>query len=82
MLRRRAAWWSALIIALTWEICTWAFTWYLNSRLAKYEFVYGSLSAIVALLLWFFLISWLLLFGAYLTATIGKPGKTDPAGTG
>lgn len=59
-----------------------AFTWYLNSGIARYEFVYGSLSAIVALLLWFFLISWLLLFGAYLTAAIGKSGETDPAGTG
>jgi len=72
--RRQAAGWSALIIALAWELSTAAFTWYLNSGLANYEIVYGSLAAIVALLLWFYLISWLLLFGAYLTAAIGQAG--------
>jgi uncharacterized BrkB/YihY/UPF0761 family membrane protein len=44
----------------------------LSSGLIHYELVYGSLGAIIALLFWIYLISWILLYGAYLTAAIDE----------
>ncbi len=67
-----AAFWGALVAALAWELVTDAFTWVLSSGLVHYELVYGSLGAIIALLFWIYMISWILLFGAYLTAAIDE----------
>lgn len=67
-----AAFWGALAAALAWELVTDAFTWVLSSGLVHYELVYGSLGAIIALLFWIYLISWILLFGAYLAAAIDE----------
>jgi membrane protein len=67
-----AAFWGALVAAVAWELVTDAFTWVLSSGLIHYELVYGSLGAIIALLFWIYLISWILLYGAYLTAAIDE----------
>lgn len=61
---------GALFAAVAWESTTAGFIWYLSSGLGRYEFVYGSLGAILALMFWMYLSSWVLLFGAYLTAAI------------
>lgn len=65
-----AAVWGALVAALGWELITNAFSWYLSSGLARYELVYGSLGAIVALMFWIYLSSWIALFGAHLSAAV------------
>ncbi len=70
--RGMAAFWGALVAAVAWEVVTDAFTWVLSSGLIHYELVYGSLGAIIALLFWIYLISWILLYGAYLTAAIDE----------
>lgn len=70
--RGMAAFWGALVAAVAWELVTDAFTWVLSSGLIHYELVYGSLGAIIALLFWIYLISWILLYGAYLTAAIDE----------
>jgi membrane protein len=70
--RGMAAFWGALAAVLAWELVTDAFTWFLSSGFAHYELVYGSLGAIIALLFWIYLISGILLFGAYLTAAIDE----------
>jgi membrane protein len=62
--------WGALVAASGWEILTSGFTWYLGSGLAQYELVYGSLGAVVALMFYIYLSSWVLLFGAHLSAAI------------
>jgi membrane protein len=69
---------GAMGTTILWELSTNIFTWYLSSGFISYEIVYGSLGRIVALLVWIYLSSWLLIFGAYLTAAIailtnGKP---------
>jgi membrane protein len=61
---------GALCTTVLWEISTNIFTWYLSSGFISYEIVYGSLGRIVALLVWIYISSWLLIFGAYLTAAI------------
>ena len=71
---RRVNGWAAFIAALAaslaWQVATSGFAWYLNSGLAKYDLVYGSLGAIIAFLTWVFLSAWILLFGAYLMEAI------------
>ena len=46
------------------------FSWVLANGLVKYELVYGSLSTVVALMFWIYLISSITLFGAHLSAVI------------
>ncbi len=49
---------------------TAAFAWYLNSGLARYNIVYGSLGALVALLAWIYLVALIVLLGAHLCASL------------
>lgn len=62
--------WGAFFASLAAEIATLAFAWYLRSGFAKYSLVYGSLGAVAALLFWIYLLSFVVLFGAYLSAEI------------
>ena len=64
----RAAGFSALGITITWRIASNIFQWYLGSGLARYEVIFGSISAIVVLLLWIYISSLILFFGAHLCA--------------
>jgi uncharacterized BrkB/YihY/UPF0761 family membrane protein len=62
--------WGALAATFAWEFNRAGFIWYLNSGLARYQLVYGSLGALVALMLWIYLSSLIALFGAHLSAAI------------
>lgn len=62
--------WGALVGASGWEITKSGFTWYLRSGLAKYQLVYGSLGTVIALILWIYLSSVIVLFGAHLGAAV------------
>ncbi len=68
----RAAFSGAIFSAIAWELITGGFTWYLSSGLARYEWIYGSLGTVIALLFWVYLSSLATLFGAYLTAVIDQ----------
>lgn len=62
--------WGAGVASVGWELVGSAFSWYLTSGLAQYQLIYGSLGALAALMLWIYLNSMLVLFGAHLSATI------------
>ena len=66
----RATIWSALITAVLFKVATAGFTWYLRSSFANFQLVYGSLGAIVALLLLIYIVALIVLFGAHLSAAI------------
>jgi membrane protein len=66
------AFWGALVATLAGEIATRGFTWYLSSGIVQYELVYGSLGAIVALMLWIYIGGWVTLFGAHLSAAVAR----------
>ena len=69
----KAAGFSALIITIIWRLASNAFQAYLRSGLARYEVIFGSLSAIAILLLWIYISSVILFFGAHLcAASAGK----------
>jgi membrane protein len=62
--------WGALLASLAWKAVTTGFAWYLSSGFGSYQLVYGSLGAIVAFLFLIYVISFITLFGAHLSAAI------------
>ena len=68
--KKRAAFWAAVLASLAWEITAYGFNWYFQSGLANYNFLYGSLGTLVALMFWIYLNCLILVFGAYFSAAI------------
>ena len=64
----KAASLSALGITLLWRLASMGFQWYLSSGFARYEVIFGSLSAVIAILLWIYISSLILFFGAHVCA--------------
>jgi membrane protein len=71
--------WGAAFVALAWGAAKRGFAWYVSSDLVEYRLVYGSLGAVVALLLWIYLTSWLVLFGAHLSAAVARHRRRVPS---
>ena len=69
---RDEALWGGLCASIGSLAATVGFTWFLQSGLVRYNLVYGSLGAIVALLAWIYLLSVIILFGAYLSSSIAE----------
>jgi membrane protein len=63
-----AAFWGAFLAASGWELGTAGFTWYLTSGIPRYELIYGSLGAVVVLMLWIYISMLIVLLGAHLGA--------------
>jgi membrane protein len=70
--RWQAATWGALAAGLAGYLVSYGFSWLVARGIARYETVYGSLGAIVALLFWMYLANWIVLFGAHLTAAVDR----------
>lgn len=77
-------WPGAVTGVLLWGAATLAFRLYVSS-VARYASTYGSLAAVVVLLLWLMLSAWVLLFGAKVNAealrTVGLERKARREGT-
>lgn len=71
---------GAFLASAAWEINTVGFTWVIKSGLTNYEFFYGSLGTIIALLFWVFLSYYILLLGAYLAEADGYRKKLKALG--
>jgi YihY family inner membrane protein len=69
------AFWGGLVAAVGWKVATDAFIWFLSMGFVRYRLVYGSLGAVVALLYWIYLGSWIALFGAHLSAATARRGR-------
>jgi membrane protein len=69
---RRAARWqwvSSVFAAVTWIGASFLFSWYLTS-FANYNATYGSLGAVVGLMIWLWISTIVVLLGAELNAEI------------
>ncbi len=79
--RWKEAAWGALTAAIGISIVTIALTWFVESGLSNYNLVYGSLGAILGLLFWIYLLSFIIFSGAHLSAAIAYisrgQGKTE-----
>ncbi len=54
------------------ELITLLMNWYLSSQWMRYELIYGSLGRIIALLLWIYLSSFFILFGAHICSAVSE----------
>ena len=61
---------GALAATGLFRLATSGFAFYLRSGLARYNVVYGSLGAFIALLSWVYLLGLIVLYGAHLSAAI------------
>lgn len=62
---------GASLSTLLWLIASWGFSFYV-SNFGSYGEMYGSLSAVVVLLMWLFLTSFIIILGAELNSEIEK----------
>ena len=62
---------GALLATALWLIASWGFSFYVKN-FGSYGEVYGSISAVVVMLLWLFLTSFIILIGAELNSEIEK----------
>ena len=58
---------GAIITTLLWVVGSAAFSYYV-SRFATYDKTYGSLGAVIVLLMWLYITSYLILIGAEINA--------------
>ncbi|MGM1057359.1 MAG: YihY/virulence factor BrkB family protein [Bacteroidota bacterium] len=58
---------GSLLATLIWLLASWGFSYYV-SNFGSYGEVYGSISAVVVLMLWLLLTSWIILLGAELNS--------------
>jgi membrane protein len=78
--RRRAKWrWvsvGSVVAALAWIAVSLAFSWYL-SRFADYNATYGSLGAVIGLMMWLWISTLVILVGAELNSEIEHQTARD-----
>lgn len=72
----RAALLASIAAALSWQVAKYGYGVYLT-WFARYNLVYGSLGAIIGLLFWGYISAMILLFGAELSARIGRAQKQN-----
>ncbi|MGJ8616289.1 MAG: YihY/virulence factor BrkB family protein [Sulfitobacter sp.] len=74
----RARWLSvgALLAVISWAIVSIGFSYYV-ANFGSYNQVYGSIGAVIAMLIWLWISSFLVLFGASLNAQIELRTKPD-----
>lgn len=68
--------WGAVIATFMWLVGSWAFSFYV-SNFGSYNKTYGSVAAIVILMLWFFLSAFVILLGAEINSEMEQQTRKD-----
>jgi membrane protein len=71
--RLRCVWPGAILAGLLWWIATTIFAWYVRN-IAGYNVLYGSVGAVIALLVWMYLLSVIALIGCEYNAVRERSG--------
>ena len=66
-IRRREIFFGAVVSAILWEIAKLVFAWYITNY-ALLNLVYGSIGAVIALMIWSYITSAIMLIGAEIAA--------------
>ena len=64
-----------LAVAL-WALASWSFSYYL-ANFGNYNQIYGSIGAVIALLMWFYISAYVVLLGAALNAELDRERKAQ-----
>jgi membrane protein len=67
----RTVWHGAILAAILWLLTTTGFAWYVRN-IANYNVLYGSVGAVIALLVWMYLLSVIALIGCEFNAQRDK----------
>ena len=78
----RDVWLAAFIAAVSWTIVKELFAYFLGSQFANFTAVYGPLSAIIALLIWIYISSVIILAGAEFSSETARVRRMRLAATG
>lgn len=68
--------WGAVVAAVLWLAASMLFSWYVSS-FGSYNETYGSLGAVVVLLMWFFIGAYAVLIGGEINAEIERRTRRD-----
>ncbi len=79
--RWRLVWRGATLATFLWLFATLGFAWYVRN-LARYNVMYGSIGAVIALLVWMYLIALVALIGCEFNATYERATHTVRDGIG
>ncbi|WP_026908213.1 YihY/virulence factor BrkB family protein [Paucisalibacillus globulus] len=72
----REAFWGALFATVAWQLTSYAFSFYV-SKLGHYSATYGSLGAVITLMIWFYISAFIVIVGGILNATLSKMKNGD-----
>lgn len=73
-LTMKRVWIGALFASLGWQVFSLGFAWYLK-HFNQFNVMYGSLGAVIILMLWFYCIGFILLLGGEINALISRRKK-------
>jgi len=73
----RETWAGALLATALWWLATTGFAWYVRN-IADYSVMYGSVGAVIALLIWIYLLAIIALFGCEFNAEIARLKERFP----
>lgn len=76
--RWRYVWPGAAVATVLWLSATLVFAWYVRN-VARYNYLYGSISAVVVLMIWMYLVSLTILVGCEFTAEYEGSCTPPPA---
>ena len=78
--REKAKWkwvsWGAVIAAVLWAIASALFSWY-ATKFGNFNKTYGSLGAVIVLMTWFYVSSFVILIGGEINAELEHQTKKD-----
>ncbi len=63
---------SSILTAMAWVLLGYGFSWYLRSGFADFNVIYGSIGAVMALMLYLYLNNVVILFGAQVNAALAN----------
>jgi membrane protein len=73
-MKLRSVWPGAMLTTLLWLLATLGFAWYVRN-IANYNVLYGSIGAVIALLIWMYLLSVIALYGCEFNAEIERVSR-------
>jgi len=69
---------GAALTAVAWSIATRVLFWAISVGVKDFSVIYGSISAVIALIFWLYVSNFIILLGAELTAYLGKSKSCEP----